>query len=52
MKEIELKLENEKIVPYTKIKGNIQVNYQGRYDGVVINTQILNSNEILFRTFF
>ncbi len=47
MMEIELKLENEKIVPYTEIRGNIQVNYKGRYDGVVINTQILNSNELI-----
>ena len=47
MKEIELKLENEKILPYTEIKGNVEVRYHGRYDGIVINAQILNSNELI-----
>ncbi len=47
MKDIELKLENENIIPYTEIKGKIQVRYTGRYDGVVINTQIINSNKLI-----
>jgi hypothetical protein len=47
MKDIELKLENLNIKPHEIIKGRIQVNYAGRYDGVVVNTQILNSNQLI-----
>lgn len=47
MKDIELKLEKIKISPHSEIKGHITVNYSGRYDGVVINTQILGSNELV-----
>ena len=47
MKGIELKLENAEIHPNVEIKGTITVNYQGRFDGIVINAQILNSNELI-----
>ncbi|MGI0082453.1 MAG: hypothetical protein ACREAG_04025 [Nitrosopumilaceae archaeon] len=47
MKDVELKLENHNIVPDTEIKGKIEVRYAGRYDGVVVNTQIMNSNELI-----
>ena len=47
MKDIEIKIENSNIKPHTEIKGKIQVNYSGRYDGVVVNTQILNSNQLI-----
>ncbi|MDE1766208.1 MAG: hypothetical protein KGI27_08055 [Thaumarchaeota archaeon] len=47
MKDIELKLENLNIRPHEIIKARIQVNYPGRYDGVVVNTQILNSNQLV-----
>ena len=47
MKDIELKLENLNIRPHEIIKARIQVNYPGRYDGVVVNTQILNSNQLI-----
>ena len=47
MKDVELKLENLNITPHSEIKGRIEVRYQGRYDGVVINTQILNSNQLV-----
>ena len=47
MKDIELKLDNLNIKPYETIKARIQVNYPGRYDGVVVNTQILNSNQLV-----
>jgi len=47
MKDIELKLENLSIKPHEIIKGKIHVNYPGRYDGVVVNTQILNSNQLI-----
>ena len=47
MKDIELKLENLNIKSHEIIKGKIKVNYSGRYDGVVVNTQILNSNQLI-----
>ncbi|MEK6944598.1 MAG: hypothetical protein AABW55_04075, partial [Thermoproteota archaeon] len=47
MKDIELKLDNTAIRPHSEVKGHITVNYPGRYDGVVINTQILGSNELV-----
>ena len=47
MKDIELKLENLTFKPRQIIKGKIQVNYSGRYDGVVVNVQILGSNQLI-----
>lgn len=47
MKDVEFKLENLNISPHSEIKGRIEVRYQGRYDGIVINTQILNSNQLI-----
>lgn len=47
MKDIELKISDTNISPHSEITGNIVVNYPGRYDGVVINTQILGSNELV-----
>jgi len=47
MKDIDLKLEETNIKPHSEIKGHITVNYSGRYDGVVINSQILGSNELV-----
>jgi len=47
VKDIELKLDDTSISPYSEIRGHITVNYSGRYDGVVINTQILGSNELV-----
>jgi hypothetical protein len=47
MKDIEIKIENLNIKPNTEIKGKIQVNYPGRYDGIVVNTQIIGSNQLV-----
>lgn len=47
MKDIELKLGSETIRPNIEFKGTVTVNYLGRYDGILINTQILNSNELI-----
>lgn len=47
MKDIELKLENLTFKAHEIIKGKIQVNYSGRYDGVVVNAQILGSNQLI-----
>ena len=46
MKDIELKLDDTSISPHSEIRGSITVNYPGRYDGVVINTQIVGTNEL------
>jgi len=47
VKDIELKLDDTSIFPHSEIKGHITVNYPGRYDGVVINTQIVGTNELV-----
>ena len=47
MKDIEIKIDNKNIKPHEEITGHITVNYSGLYDGVVINTQILGSNELV-----
>ncbi len=52
MKDIEFSLEPKEIHPKLEIKGKISVSYPGRYDGVVINTQILDSNEhIIYKSY-
>lgn len=45
MKDIDFKLNSTDIHPNSEIRGTISVSYPGRYDGVVINTQISDSNE-------
>ena len=47
MKDIEIKLENMNISPHSEIIGHVIVNYPGLYDGVVINTQIIGTNELV-----
>ena len=47
MKYIKLTLENPNIKPNSEIKGYVTVNYPGTYDGIVINTLIMNSNELV-----
>jgi hypothetical protein len=52
MKDIEFKLNSTDIHPNSEIKGVISVAYPGRYDGIVINTQILDSNEhIVYKSY-
>ncbi len=52
MKDIEFSLNSKEIHPNSKIKGTIAVSYPGRYDGVVINTTILDSNEhIIYKSY-
>ena len=43
--DLEFKLDPEDIRPDSEIRGEIKVSYPGKYDGVVVNTQILDSNE-------
>ena len=52
MKDMEFKWNSEDIHPNSEIKGTISVSYPGRYDGVVINTTILDSNEhIIYKSY-
>lgn len=52
VKDIEFKLDSKEISPNSEIRGTILVSYPGRYDGVVINTQILDSNEhIIYKSY-
>ena len=47
MKYIKLTLDNLDIKPNSEIKGYVTVDYPGAYDGIVINTLIMNSNELI-----
>jgi hypothetical protein len=52
VKDIEFTLNSTDIHPDSEIKGSISVSYPGRYDGVVINTQISDSNEhIIYKSY-
>jgi hypothetical protein len=52
MKDIEFSLNSKEIHPNSEIKGTISVSYPGRYDGVVINTTILDSNEhVIYKSY-
>ena len=47
MKYIVLKLDHKNIKPNSEIKGHVTVNYPGKYDGIVINTLIVGSNQLV-----
>ena len=52
MTDLEFELNSLDIHPDSVIKGTISVSYPGRYDGVVINVQILDSNEhIVYKSY-
>ena len=52
MKDLEFKLNSTDIHPNSEIKGTILVSYPGRYDGVVVNTTILDSNEhVIYKSY-
>jgi hypothetical protein len=50
LKDIEIILNSKNIKPNTDIVGSIKVNYTGKYDSIVLNTQILGSNELMLFT--
>lgn len=50
MKDIEIILKSKDIKPNTDIIGMIKVNYLGKYDSIVLNTQILGANELMLFT--
>jgi len=47
MSDIKLELTNKIIKPNSEIKGSVAVNYPGRFDGIVINAQIIGSNKLI-----
>lgn len=50
LKDIEITLDDPQIRPNSEFRGTIKVSYSGRYDSVVLNTQILSSNELMLFT--
>ena len=44
MADIKFQLESVNIQQGTPIRGTVLVSYPGRYDGVVVNAQVLDSN--------
>ncbi|NDB51714.1 MAG: hypothetical protein EB154_07305 [Nitrosopumilaceae archaeon] len=50
MKDIEIILQDKNIKPNTDIIGTVRVNYSGKFDSIVINTQILGSNDLMLFT--
>jgi len=52
VKDLEFELNSTDIHPDSEIIGTISVSYPGRYDGVVVNTTILDSNEhIIYKSY-
>jgi len=47
MGDIKLTLNNKIIKPNSEIKGFVTVTYPGRFDGIVINAQIIGSNKLI-----
>jgi len=47
MGDIELEFESKEFRPNVEFTGRVTVNFPGRYDGIVINSQILDSNELI-----
>ena len=45
-KELFLTIEKNEIQPNEEIHGRIELNYNGRFDTIVINSQIENSSDI------
>ena len=47
MEYIKFTLDDLDLKPNSEIKGHVTVDYPGKYDGIVINTLIMNSNELI-----
>jgi hypothetical protein len=50
LKDIEISLDSKRLRPNIEFHGKITVNYSGKYDSVVLNTQILGANELMLFT--
>jgi len=46
-KAIKINVEQKNIIPQSDINGNVTINYQGRFDGVQVNTYVSGTNEQL-----
>lgn len=44
-KAIRIRIKQDSVVPQSDINGTVTVNYQGRFDGVQVNTYITGTNE-------
>ncbi|MGI8833627.1 MAG: hypothetical protein ACR2IS_13455, partial [Nitrososphaeraceae archaeon] len=44
-KEVDIEVTQKEIMPGQEIHGTININYTGRFDSVVINSQIENSSD-------
>ena len=44
---IKLTLDDLNLKPNSEIRGHVTVDYPGKYDGIVINTLIMDSNELI-----
>jgi hypothetical protein len=52
VKDIKFNINSLHIHPNSEINGTIEVSYPGRYDGVVINTTISDSNQhIIYKSY-
>jgi hypothetical protein len=49
-KEINIQLEKNEIQPNNEVHGRIELNYNGRFDTIVINSQIENSSDVFSYT--
>lgn len=49
MKDIQVQVDKE-LRPNSEFRGVITVNYAGNYDSISLNTQILDSNELMLFT--
>lgn len=47
VKDIEVSLSSKEFGPGEVVRGTVRVSYGGRFDGVVVNTQVLDSNELV-----
>ena len=49
-KEISIQIKEREIEPNEEVHGKIELDYYGRFDSIVINSQIENSNDIFTYT--
>ena len=45
-KEISIQIKEKEIEPNCEVHGKIELDYDGRFDSIVINSQIENANDI------
>src|ERR687885_1455669 len=50
IKDISITIMEKEISPGQDVHGNIDIDYHGRFDSIVINSQIQNSNDVFSYT--